>query len=190
MKSTKLIFTAICMLGLMASCKKDKKDEVAPAPDNSTTNPSGFVPPTSGYYKIDNNSSTPSLDASYINIAGNNCYVTKRFDGLGITTSTLNIDFEVNENVVNQVTEGSFVAFQIDTIESTLSTPKLQIALQTSSGTFFFKCRSGKIYVSKLNGKLRMTSDGTLNLVGYKYLENIVQYARTCSFSLENLEQF
>lgn len=190
MKKIKLILAACLIVSVVSSCKKSSSEEVTPAADNNTPNPSGFTPPTSGYYKIDNTANTPSMDASYINMIGNNCYVNKRFDALGITASNLNIDFETNENVINQVAEGESVAFQIDTIISTVKSPKVEISLQTSDGTFFFKCRSGKIYVSKKDGKLRMTSDGTLTLSGYKYLENIVQYTRTCSFSLANLEQF
>ena len=190
MKKINLFLTACLLASVLVSCKKSSSDEVTPSTDTNTPNPSGFTPPTSGYYKIDNTSCTPSMDASYINMIGNNCYVNKRFDALGITASNLNIDFETNENVLNQVAEGESVAFSIDTINATVKSPKVEISLQNSDGTFFFKCRSGKIYVSKKDGKLRMTSDGNLNLVGYKYMENIVQYARTCSFSLANLEQF
>lgn len=200
---TKLLLTGIVLtFVVLFSCEK-KEDAPATTTTTSTTgattgattgSTTGFTPPTSGYYKINDSLCTPSADAVNVNLAGNTCSVNKKFDKVGLDYTGLNLDFGTTANIMSEVAEGTYKVYDVDTVTQT---GKVKVEIYTTSnsafsgsGTYFFKAKTGKVYVSKKNNELRYTSDGNLNFIGYKYLENKYIYNLTSKFSLKNLEVY
>lgn len=169
----KIFFALMCTL-LFISCKKEE----APTDNNNNGNnnqPSGFTPPTTSYWQINGTNNSSSMDAVQVNIAGTSFGVNKPFSDLGYgycSVRVFNDNWQLN--IRDQVPEGGYKEYYI-TINSTSSNDSVKVELDvedqnsSTAGNYFYKASSGKIYVSKLNGKLRYTSDGDLQMSGVKY---------------------
>ncbi len=176
----------LCTIALHA-CKKE--DTAAPL-SNTTGNPSTFSPPTSNYWKINGTANNPSMDAVNVNLAGTSMSVSKPFTDLNYGYCQLRV-FSNNTslNLMNEVPEGGFKDYFITT-NSTTSSDSLRVEVDVednntnTSGYYFYRAVGGKIHVSKLNGKLRYTSDGNLSMTGVKYpdMQSYI-YAVTVDFS-------
>lgn len=182
------------LLALAVACAS-KKDN--PNPDNNNpNNPGGFTPPTAGYFKVDGKTNSSSLDAVSDMVNGGNSTVSKPFEDF--TRGQLRVFIPGHEafgmKLIDSIAEGSYRAYPITTKSSTSSgaiKDSIRVELDVvASGNYFFKANSGKVYISKKDGKLRYTSDGVLTVTGYKYLESpVVTYTRTLEFSIQRQEQ-
>jgi hypothetical protein len=192
MKMKKAAYFLLLALAVACASKKDN-----PSPDNNNpNNPGTFTPPTTGYFKVDGKKNATSFDIVSDMVNGGNSTVSKPFEDF--TRGQLRVFIPGHEafgmKLIDSIAEGSYRAYPITTKSSTSSgliKDSIRVELDVvASGNYFFKAKSGKVYISKKDGKLRYTSDGVLTVTGYKYLESpVVTYTRTLEFSIQRQEQ-
>ncbi|GAA4343912.1 hypothetical protein [Flaviaesturariibacter amylovorans] len=186
----KKILGAASLLLALTACKKNSSDDTSRTDGNN--NSGSFSPPTTSYWKIKNADHMASADGVQVNLSGSSMGLAKRFDALGYNYCHLHAFFSGNpeSQVRAAVPEGGYKAYPItrtnytgpDSIHVEFSVDDMNSA---SQGNYFFRATGGRVYVSKHNGKLRYTSDGTLQAEGVKY-PNMQAYSYTSntSFSL------
>ncbi len=193
MKKTLLLLSwSLLIIGSLSiySCKKEDNKTNN---NNPTTNT--FTPPANMYWKVNSQDFDGSADALNINLDGASVGLSKPFSKLNFGYCNLGLSYYKNTNVANimdSVKEGEYVKYPIS--KSTTSFGKdsitVQITVQGDAGggnsVYYYWATGGYIYVSKKDGKLQYTSDGTLKLIGFKYLENNnFKYNLETSFSLK-----
>jgi hypothetical protein len=167
------------VVGISACKKEEKKEE-----DKTPTNPTGFTPPTTNYWKIDGLAASSSADAFSINMKATSAGLSKPFsDPIGgycnvnITSKSWNFETNTEYDIRSQINEGSYKEFNISTKRSLGSEPEgdslaLNLVVQDNvgadAGYYYYVAKGGKLYISKKNGKLRYTTKGVINLIGVK----------------------
>jgi hypothetical protein len=180
-------------LMVFASCTKSDDDSATPDGNNG----SGYTPPSTNYYKIDNVSNDASYDAFAVAFSGGGVSCQKVFSGLNMSVAVLNLDFpsatsSTPRAIANMVSEGGYSVFNIDTIGKDSSQVQVSLTYEMGGSYYYLKGSSGKIYVNKTNGKLRYSSDGSLTVSGPKYTGSgfAGNYTRQLNFSSVQGAQF
>lgn len=196
-QSTSIIFLLAAILLLAGSCKKESNET---ASSKNTNNPGttggGFTPPASNYYIIDTAHHQSSMDAVSCSLGGGDVGLVKSFGNIGVYSANLHITFPQTgssgmRDINAQVAEGAYVAFDIDSVGKASNQAAVEVDLQYNGEYYYLTAKTGKLYVSKLNGKLRYTTDGTLNVNGPKWASGFVwNYTRQLKFSIECGAQF
>jgi hypothetical protein len=196
---TKTITLSLLAAALtLAGCKKKEETPPASSNSNNTTGGTGgtFTPPTTNYYMIDTTNHSSSADAFSCNLNGGDVGVVKSFSN-GVYSAHLHISFPQNgssspRDINSQIAEGAYAAFDLDSVGKASNQAYLQLDFQYNGEYYYMSAKSGKLYVSKLNGKLRYTSDGQLNVNGPKWIGSGFQwnFTRKLKFSIECGAQF
>lgn len=187
----KFFFALMCAL-VFTACEKEEA-----TPDNNGSNtpptPSGFTPPTTSYWKINGTPNSHSADLMNVNMNGRSMSLSKPFTDMNYGYCQLRVFNDNNNlNIRNDVPEGGYKIYPI-TPNSTDTNDSLRVDLDVqdqnteTNGMYFYKAMSGNIYVSKLNGKLRYTTDGVLQLSGVKY-PDMQSYIYNCSLKFSQVE--
>ena len=190
----KKILLSLGLLLALAACKKGSTDEEEPNTGNNNNNGNGsFTPPTSDYWKIRDSAFTGSADAVQVNISGSDMALAKRFSALGYNYCHLRVFFNGSPEpqIRNMVPEGGSISFPITRTQYT-GGDSLHVEFDVDDmnpatmGNYFFRATGGRIFISKRNGKLRYSSNGTLQAEGVKYpnMQSYI-YQSTTNFSLE-----
>jgi hypothetical protein len=185
-----LLIALSCIL--FTACEKEET-----TPDNNSNNtpptPSGFTPPTTSYWRINGTNNSTSGEVVQVNILGNNMGINRPFTALNYGYCQLRVFNDNNNlNIRNEVPEGGYKEYFI-TGNSTSTSDSLRVDLDVTdqnsetNGMYFYKALSGKIYISKLNGKLRYTSDGTMQVTGVKY-PDMQSYIYNCNLEFSQVE--
>ena len=112
--------TSLC---LVFSCKKQNQtptqEETTTTNNNNGTN--GFTAPTNNYYKIDDSTNTVSADVVHCDMNGGYVSLSKNFTNINIQPSQLSLTFDslgstTNRQIRNQISEGGYKMFTIDTV--------------------------------------------------------------------------
>lgn len=169
MKNLLLLISVITLI----SCAKE--DAAPAAPSNPGGGGGGFTIPTTSYWRINGTNNGTSNEIVSVNVAGNEMGLNKPFPDLNYGYCQLRVFFSnYNLNIRDLVPEGGSLAYPI-TINSTSSNDSIRVQLDVQDqdsqtfGNYFYRATGGKVYISKVNGKLRFTSDGTLPMSGVKY---------------------
>lgn len=170
----KILFALMCTF-VFISCEKEEQ-----TPDNNNNGgnnnpPTGFTPPTESYWRINGTANSNSAEAVQVDLDGNFMGINRPFTDLNYGYCQLRV-FNDNWqlNIRDAVPEGGFKEYFI-TMNDTSSSDSLRVELDVqdqnseTAGNYFYRAIGGKIYVSKLNGKLRYTSDDELQMSGVKY---------------------
>ncbi len=188
----KIFFALMCTL-VFLSCKKEETPS-----DNNNNNgnnnpPTGFTPPTESYWRINGTANSSSAEIVQVNLDGSFMGINRPFTNLNYGYCQLRVFNDNNSlNIREQVPEVGFKEYFI-TPNSTSTSDSIRIDLDVqdqnseTNGLYFYKGVSGKIYVSKLNGKLRYTSDGVLTMSGVKYPE-MQNYIYNCELEFSQVE--
>lgn len=187
----RILFIALSCL-LLTACEKE---ETTPGNNGNNTppTPSGFIPPTTSYWRINGVNNSPSAEAVQVNVLGNNMGINRPFTDLNYGYCSLRVFVDDNSwNIRNEVPEGGYKEYDItDHFTSSVDSVRVNLDITDNNtetnGMYFYKALSGKIYISKLNGKLRFTSDGTMQVVGVKY-PDMQNYIYNCNLEFSQVE--
>lgn len=197
MNGFKFIITLSSIIAcLIIGCAKDESN-----PTGNTGNNGSWSPPTNGYFKIDNTPNTPSADGVQCSQNGGNVSLVKRFDNLSGATGQLRITFKEAppsqtgyRNIDTQIANGAWKTYAIspNLICRASDSVNVELDLEYKSEYYYLRGSTGKLYVSKANGKLRYTTDGVLVVTGPKYTAPgfAGSYSRNLEFSIESGAQF
>jgi hypothetical protein len=188
----RILFTLLCICALI-SCKKEEDSTDNNNNGNNNQTPSGFTAPTSNYWKINGTNNSSSAEIVSVHMNGRSMGINRPFTDLNYGYCQLRVfNFNNNLNIRDDVPEGGYKIYPI-TPNSTDTNDSLRIDLDVqdqnteTNGMYFYKAMSGNIYVSKLNGKLRYTTDGVLQLSGVKY-PDMQSYLYSCSLEFSQAE--
>ena len=173
---------------LISSCNSDSSI----SPDK---NDGSFTPPTTYYYKVDGKTHVESMDAPKISQTSAELRFTKRFnmsneESVICRLQTLNA---TNSTIAFDLAEGAVKILYISEFNTSNSLDSVKLSLEVDNyptGIYDLKAKTGKIYVNKKNGILRITSDGVLTLTGLNNLAPKEAQTRTLDFSVENGKPF
>lgn len=186
-------------MALTLSCKKEKINN-----DNNNTNnnnnnpPTGFTPPTTNFWKINDVNNDSSADAFSVNIPATHAGLSKPFPNSGYCQ----IGFDRNDGFSNdsiyreirsKIPEGGYKEFPISKKKSVGYTPNgdslsVNLTLTDNGEYYYFISQGGNLYISKKNDKLRFTTKGIIDMIGVKNMAiNDYIYSRTVEFSWEEL---
>lgn len=196
MNHARFLLPVLCVGLLISGCQKDDDEPATPASTNNNGGGGGngsFTPPTTTYWKINGVANTASMDAVSVNINGNHMSVSKPFSDLGFGYCHLRVFMDnSNFNLRDTVPEGGYIDFHI-TANNTYSTDSIHVELDVedqnsaTQGYYFYKANSGVLHVSKLNDKLRFTSEGIYSLTGELYLDD-QDSTYTCTLDFSEVE--
>jgi hypothetical protein len=181
---------AILVVGFTACSKESTTEDPTDPNGNGGGNNGTFTPPTSSFWTINGTANSSSMDACDADLDGGSMGVSKPFNDLGFGYCQLRVFNDNNAlNIRDEVQEGGFI-----TTNSTSSNDSIRVELDVedqnsnTAGYYFYRAIQGNIFVSKLNGKLRYTSDGVLQMEGVKY-PAMSDYLYNCelNFSQEEL---
>lgn len=186
----RILFAALCCAITFVACEKEEETTNQNQNNNNGGGGGGgggggFTPPTADFWRINGTANSGSAEIVSVNMAGTEMGINRPFPDLGFGYCQLRV-FTYNNtiNIRNDVPEGEFRAYTIttgDTFDTELLRVELDVQDQNSStnGQYFYRATGGTIYISKLNGKLRYTASGTLQMEGVKY-PNMQDYIYTC----------
>lgn len=181
MKKTIILLAGIAII---SACKKEETN--TNNTNNNNTNNGQFVPPTENFWKINGVGNGQSMDAVQVNINGDQMGVSKPFSDLGYGYCSLRVFSDNYEkNFRDEVPEGGFKEYFISTT-STRYNDSIRVELDVqdgnsnTQGNYFYRAESGKVYISKKNGKLRYSSNGVYQMKGVKY-PNMQDYSHSCT---------
>jgi hypothetical protein len=183
MKTMLSIFALVSIVG----CKTSTDS-------TSTNNTNGNNPPTTSYFKIDGTASGSSADAASVARVGG---VTKPFtfsDGTHLN-GALQITFH-NTNfssLSGDVAEGGSRTLYITRYNYSDSHDSVQVVLETDNypkGIYELIASSGRLFLTKKNDTLRVTSDGVLTVTGKNTLPPYESQTRTTEFSIRDRVSF
>jgi hypothetical protein len=136
------------------------------------------------------------MDAVNCSNAGGDVGLVKNFSN-SISSANLHISFPQNgsstpRDINAQVAEGPYVAFDIDSVGKASTQVAVEVDFQYNGEYYYLTAKTGKLYVSKSNGKLRYTSNGLLDISGPKWAGSgfLWNYTRKVKFSVECGAQF
>ncbi len=182
--STQLIMLSLLFL---LSCSET-------ATNNNNNTPTGFTPPTKLLFKVDGVNHSPSMDAvSCSSDHGGVAGLNKPFDGEYTAVRVQFVEAPPSatgyRNISSQVEEGKYKVFYISPDSYTRAVDSVGIELDRVP--YYFKATGGRLYVSKLNGKLRYTTDGEITVNGTKYIGPGFSgsYTKKLEFSIQCGEQ-
>lgn len=188
-----LLASALLSMMITVGCTKETDTPTDNSGNNNGgNNNGGFSPPTTNTFMIDGTEHTASMDAvSGGGSNGQQVGVSKPFSN--VTRGNLNIHFYDSVNVRNKIPEGGYKEFIIDTVYGA-DNSRVQVQLDVEAGDYYYlKVQSGKLYISKKDGKLRWTLDGEKDAVGPKWTGSgfsSEKYTRKLKFSIEQGAQF
>lgn len=169
----KFIFGVCTLMLVLASCKKDEPTpEPTPTP---TTNPSGFTPPTTNYWEIGGLANDGSANILSCGLNASHTGLSKHFPSPINGFCHISFDAQDGTDIRSQITEGGYKAFNIakkrelgawptgDSIAVNLTVEDFE---GSDAAYYYYVAQGGKLYISKLNGKLRYTTDGSVNMIG------------------------
>lgn len=192
----KLFILSFIGLIIFSHCKKKSNNSPENNNPTSTTGgntPPNFTPPVTNYFFISDSANTSDMSIANCDMNGGSFGISKPFNSLNINPGQLRIYFDSlgsssHRDIRNRIEEGGYRVFNIDTVYTTLTDRvNVEVDAGEQSGYYYYKAY-GKLYVSKKNNKLRFTSDGTLQMLGKKYLGpgfSGMIYSRTVKFSIE-----
>lgn len=168
---TNLSFLMLLLGIVFSACKKEASNPASGNQPNPNTN--SFTPPTINYYKIDGLEANGSADAFKVDLVAVSAGLSKPFSSpIG---GYCNIHFFRTRGLRDSVPEGSHKVFYLGTGKEIGGSPAgdslgltLTVEDQPAPDNGYYKPRSGRVYLSKKNGKLRYTTDGPINLIGSK----------------------
>ncbi len=195
MKINYILSLFTCLILFVSSCTEDNTQ---PANNNNGgNNNGGFTIPETTIWKINGTSFSPSATAVSVNLKACSMGVNKPFSDLGFGYCQLRVFFNgtmtSNEpDIRAAVPEGGHIVYDITTLGSNRNDSirvELDVEDQNSSsaGNYFYRAKSGKVYVSKKNGKMRFSSMGTLEMEGVKY-PNMQSYSFNCNLEFSQVE--
>jgi hypothetical protein len=169
MKYLILLLTAITLI----SCAKEEAEPTPPS--NPGGGGGGFTIPTTSYWRINGTNNSTSAEIVSVNVKGNEMGLNKPFPDLNYGYCQLRVFFDnYNLEIRNLVPEGGYLTYPI-TINSGAGNDSIRVQLDVqdqnsgTNGNYFYRAIGGKVHISKVNGKLRFTSDGILPMSGVKY---------------------
>lgn len=185
-----LTLTVLALAVTMNFCKKDDPIVDDPNPTDSTS----FTPPTTNYWKINDDATTGSADAFSVNMRGTDAGLSKPFNTYGYCNVHFQtIEWNSQTNAYNElrsgIAEGGFKEFYISKKQELGATGQLDsfsINLTAPEGGeyYYYVAQGGKIYISKKDGKLRFTTDGKIDMIGVKNGDmNNFAYSKRIDFS-------
>ena len=196
MKRQILFFGALILMLSVTSCKKEENKTDEPTP---TPTPTGFTPPTTNYWKINDVLNAESADAFHVNLAATLASVSKPFSS---TYGYCNLSFGRNDGYSNdsiyreirsKIPVGGYKEFYLTTKKEVGYEPNgdslsLNITVQENADYYYYICQGGKVYISNKDNKLRFTTKGAINMIGVKNgaISNYI-YTKTVDFSWEEL---
>jgi hypothetical protein len=168
MKYLILLLTAITLI----SCAKEEAEPTPPS--NPGGGGGGSTIPTDSYWRINGTDNSNSAEIVSVNVLGNNMGINRPFSDLGFGYCQLRVFFDApNFDVRSLVPEGGYLTYPI-TINSTAGNDSIRVQLDvqdqnsSTSGNYFYRATGGRVFISKANGKLRYTTDGSLSMNGVK----------------------
>jgi hypothetical protein len=170
----------LCCIGFTAC------SDTANSPDNTN---GGFKPPTTYYYKIDGVSNSVSNDAPKVSLFTCDTRLAKSFILSGdnvqanlhlvpANTST------IGNTVMNDSSKFLYISNRVNPNNN--DSVAFYLQLVNTQGVYELMSSSGKIYVSKKNGILRLTTDGKITVTGQNTQSPFDSRTHTVEFSFEN----
>lgn len=161
---------------------------------SANNNTNEFTPPTSLIFKIDGAEHSSSMDAVNCDINGGNVSLSKPFNSeyaaLRIRFSEAPPTTTGYRNITSQIEEGKYKVFYISS--NSLTRAADSVGIELDQVPYYYKGTTGRLYVSKLNGKLRYTTDGEITATGQKYVAGAGlsgSYSKKLEFSVQCGEQ-
>lgn len=153
-------------------------EEEAPEPNQqNNTGSGGFKPPESNYFKINDIPTPGSADAFMPNLDATSSALSKPFPSPIDGYCNLQFNFNQTRNIRNLIEEGKSVSFPVSTKRFLGSPPDgdsvaINLTVHDQSGDdagyYYYVAKGGTLYISKINGKLRYTIDGNIQMTGVK----------------------